>query len=138
MRKILLPFLLTLQTFALADDSQRALVEMPPMMRTHMLANMRDHLAALNEILTHASRERWEQAAEIAEQRLGMSSLDDHAAEHMGRFMPEDMARIGLSMHRAATAFALSAEEGDTEAAWKDLAGVTAACVSCHAAYRVH
>jgi len=36
---------------AYADDDKRQLVEMPAMIQSHILANMRDHLAALNDIL---------------------------------------------------------------------------------------
>lgn len=138
MRKLVLTVMLALQPLAIAADDTRVYVEMPPMMQQHMLANMRDHLAAINEIIAFASRGQWDKAGEVSEQRLGLSSLDDHGAHHMGRVMPKGMAQTGMSMHRAATAFALKAEEGDSEAAWKALADVTSACVACHAGYRIH
>ena len=34
-----------------ADNDARQLVQMPKMMQEHMMSNMRDHLAAINEIL---------------------------------------------------------------------------------------
>lgn len=121
---------------ALAEDS-RELVELPEMMQNHMLANMRDHLAALDEILLSLGEENFDQAAEIAENRLGMSSLDDHGAKHMAQFMPEGMQATGTAMHRAASRFALRAEEGDALAAYKSMQEITAACVACHSAYRI-
>ena len=77
-------------------------------------------------------------AADIAEARLGMSSLDDHGAAHMAGFMPAGMREAGNMMHRAASRFALKAQEGEAMSAYAALAEVTAACVACHAAYRIH
>ena len=41
-------------------------------------------------------------------------------------------------MHKAASRFALKAQEGDALPAYKALQEVTAACIACHAAYRTH
>ncbi len=118
-----------------ADD--RELVAMPSMMQEHMLANMRDHLAAINEILGLLARDEVDDAAEVAEQRLGMSSLDDHGAAHMASMMPDAMQAIGTGMHRAASRFAIKAQEGELQPALEALEEVTSACVACHAGYRV-
>ena len=101
------------------------------------MANMRDHLAAINEILGYLGNEDLESAAETAEYRLGMSSLESHGASHLARFMPEEMRQAGTTMHRAASRFALKAQEGDVFAAYKALSYITSACVACHSAYRV-
>ena len=103
-----------------------------------MKSNMRDHLAAINEILASMSQGEEDQAADIAESRLGMSSLKSHGAHHMGRFMPKGMRKAGTVMHRAASRFALKAQEGELQPAYQALSEVTAACVACHAAYRIH
>lgn len=122
---------------AQAEGDTRQLVEMPPMMQDHMLSNMRDHLAAVNEILIAMGKGEHDAAADIAEQRLGMSSLDDHGAHHMGKVMPQAMGVIGMSMHGAASRFARKAQEGDAVAAYRLLSDVTSACVTCHTQYRV-
>ena len=123
---------------ATSVDDQRLLVKMPKPMQQHMLGNMRDHLVAINEILAYLSKDQLDQAADVAEHRLGMSSLDDHGAEHMGKLMPEGMAQAGTSMHRAASRFALKAQEGDALEAYAALNDITAACIACHAGYRIH
>lgn len=115
----------------------RQLVELPPMMQTHMLGNMRDHLLALNEILAALAVDDGDRAAQVAEQRLGMSSLDDHGGEHMAPFMPAGMREAGGTMHRAASRFARLAQEGDRLRAYDALGEVTAGCVACHAGYRL-
>lgn len=123
--------------FSLADEDSRQLVELPEMMQDHMLSNMRDHLMAINEILINMANGQLDQAAEIAESRLGMSSLESHGASHMARFMPEDMRKAGTSMHRAASRFALKAQEGEILPAYNALSEITSACVTCHAGYRI-
>jgi hypothetical protein len=120
-----------------AGEDEREFVQLPPMMQEHMLSNMRDHLAALNEILSNMAVGDLENAAEIAESRLGMSSLESHGAKHMAQFMPEGMRSAGTSMHRAASRFALRAQEGEVLPAYASLSEVTAACVACHSAYRI-
>ena len=131
--------LLLQPTFA-ADNRQK--VEMPPMMREHMLSNMRDHLLALEEITRHLAGREYDRAAEIAERRLGMSSLESHGAAHMAKVMPREMAAIGTSMHRAASRFAIAARdaelEGGLDAAFSALSEVMRQCVACHAGFRVH
>ena len=122
---------------AVASSDTRESVQLPAMMQAHMLANMRDHLAAINEILVYLGKGELEQAAEAAEYRLGMSSLESHGANHMAKFMPEGMRQAGTAMHMAASRFALKAQEGDVLPAYKALSGITAACVSCHSSYRI-
>jgi soluble cytochrome b562 len=120
-----------------AANDARIAVELPQMMQEHMLTNMRDHLAAINEILDYLGNDDLEKAAETAEYRLGMSSLESHGASHMAPFMPEGMREAGTSMHRAASRFALKAQEGEVLAAYKALSDITAACVACHSGYKV-
>ena len=123
-----------------ADDRQQ--VDLPPMMRDHMLANMRDHLLALQEITAMLAADKYDDAADTAEERLGLSSLDAHGAGHMARFMPPGMAATGNAMHAAASRFAIAARDaavdGGIAPAFAALSEVMRHCVACHAAYRVH
>lgn len=120
-----------------SSEEPRVLVNMPERMQQHMMANMRDHLAAINDILHYMAEEKLDEAAEVAETRLGMSSLQSHGAKHMAQVMPQQMQDIGTSMHKAASRFALVAQEGDLVPAYRALSDVTASCVACHAGYRI-
>jgi len=130
-------FLLSISVSAQAETNTRQLVKFPERMQQHMLANMRQHLESLNEILFLMSNNNLDKAADIAEQRLGMTSLTSHNASHMATFMPKGMQQAGTSMHKAASRFALRAQEGNSSAAYKALGEVTSACVACHAGYRI-
>ena len=120
-----------------AAEDARQLVKFPEMMQHHMLTSMRDHLATLNAIMEDLSNNKLDDAADIAEKRLGMSSLPSHDAKHMAEFMPKGMQEAGTNMHKAASQFALKAQEGDLLAAYKSLSNLTSACVACHSAYRI-
>ena len=134
---LLAVLLASLPAIPAAAADNRVAVELPQMMREHMLANMRDHLAAINEILVYLGSGDLDQAAETAEYRLGMSSLESHGASHMAKFMPQAMREAGTAMHQAASRFARTAQEGDALTAYRALADVTAACVACHSGFRV-
>jgi len=134
MAPILLVFASTISN---AGEDTRQLVELPEMMQQHMMSNMRDHLVAINEILINMANDQLDQAAEVAESRLGMSSLESHGASHMAKFMPESMRQTGTSMHRAASRFALITQEGEVLSAYSALSDVTSACVACHSSYRI-
>ncbi len=119
----------------------RTIVHFPEELRIHTLANMRDHLLALSEIQQALALEQFDQAGEIAEQRLGMSSLGLHGAHEVGQYMPTAMAAIGTRMHQAASRFAVAANDaavaGDVKPALAALSDVTRQCVACHSGFRV-
>ncbi len=102
------------------------------------MTNMRDHLSSLSAIQAALAADDYEQAADIAETRLGFSSLASHNAAHMAPHMPKAMQAIGTKMHSAASQFARSAQERDGKKVMAGLSAITAQCVACHAAYRVH
>ena len=120
-----------------ASADNRLLVKLPAPMQEHMLANMLDHLQTLDQINRALAEGRWNDAADIAERRLGVSSLAAHGAGHMAPYMPQPMQAIGTAMHRAATDFAVHVTEGDLRQSVKQLGEVTRQCVACHAAYRI-
>lgn len=137
MKKILITLLVSTSTLSFAADDTRQFVKLPEMMQQHMMSNMRDHLVVINEILLYLGNNEMDKAAEVAEQRLGMSSLGTHGASHMAGFMPEGMRKAGTAMHKKASHFALKAQEGDLIPAYKSLSQVTSSCVACHSAYRI-
>jgi len=123
-----------------APTDTRTLVRLPEPMRIHALANMRDHLHTLQSINDALARHAFDEAADLAEQRLGMTSLDAHGAAQFAPHMPKGMQDIGSRMHRAASRFAISAQNAgvgnDVRPALGALGEVMQQCVRCHAAYR--
>jgi cytochrome c556 len=119
----------------------RAAVSFPPELREHTMKNMRDHLLALQEIQDALAAGAFDRAADVAERRLGMSSLVAHGAHEVAKYMPKGMQDAGTAMHRSASRFSVAALDAavtdDVKPALGALAEVTANCVACHAAYRL-
>lgn len=142
---------------AAMQEDARQLVDFPPAMRRHNLANMRDHLSALTEILDALAGARYAQAGQIASARLGMGSpsaegckggtaapamsMPGSMEQQMSGFMPEGMRTLGLGMHQAANDFAAAAAKAakthNARPALAALTRVTQQCVACHSTYRV-
>jgi len=135
--------LLAITGAGLGQDS-RELVRLPEPMQEHMLGNMRDHLATLSEIIGDVADGKFDDAAKLSEQRLGMSSLGLHGAAHMAPFMPKTMQEIGTSMHRAASRLAIVLQDTSVAPTFDSMRDVsrpihevTATCAACHAGYRI-
>jgi hypothetical protein len=100
---------------------------------------MLDHISALNEIIGYLAENNLDAAANVAESRMGKSSMGKHRATGgmgPGKFMPVEMRNIGWGMHEAATAFSRTAKQGDLKNAYSTLQKVTGSCVACHYSYR--
>lgn len=130
------------QHMAAPPSDARQWVRFPEALRAHTLSNMRDHLLALGQIQDALSRSQFDEASDIAEQRLGMSSLAQHGAHEVAQFMPKGMQEAGAAMHRSASQFATIAKDasvtGDLKPTLAALAKVNQTCVACHAGYRLH
>lgn len=126
---------------ATAAADTRVPVRFPDDLRRHTLANMRDHLATLQQIELALARGEFDRASEISERRLGLSSLELHGAHDVAQYMPPAMQDIGTGMHKAASRFSIAATNagasGDVRSALEALSAVTAQCVACHAAFRL-
>ena len=156
-------FLLPLSSLVIAEETDsRNLVEMPPKMQQHFLANMRGHFVSLDAIIAALADEDFEKAAAIADNQLGMRKrhqCDDvqHKGHHkgvdhksvskelgkdqehkgFGRMMPPEMKAMGMQLHQAASNFAAVAKNGNQQESLKALQKVSAACVACHQSFRV-
>lgn len=133
-----------MQRGAGVPEDPRELVRLPEPMQEHMLGNMRDHLATLNEIIGDVAEAKFDAAAKLAEQRLGMSSLSLHDAAHMAPFMPKPMQDVGTSMHRAASRLVITLQDASVSPTVdtirdvnRGLHEIMTACTACHASYRI-
>jgi hypothetical protein len=147
------------QTLSVINDDSRQLVNYPPDVKAHALANMRGHLKALADIMDAVATAHYAEAADIADNRLGMNSSaaagcqpkdmkmmqmsnTSHLDHQMQQLMPEEMRVLGQNMHRAANEFAVKARDADknfqniTEANMA-LAKIARQCVACHASFRM-
>lgn len=122
---------------ALSEADSRVMVELPSALKEHTLKNMRGHLVVIDQLLMLLAEDKMDEASDLAEAELGMSSLTKHGASHVAAYYPEGMRQAGSAMHKSASQFSRVAQEGDLLAAYKSLRGITAACNACHAGYRL-
>jgi hypothetical protein len=119
----------------------RHLVKYPEPLRIQTLANMRDHLSTMGQIQDALAGGAFDRASDLAEQRLGMSSLELHGAHEVASYMPKGMQEAGTAMHRTASQFAMGAKDasvtGDLKPVLASLVKLNQTCVACHAAYRL-
>lgn len=116
----------------------RQLVSMPAQARELMRKDMLDHLSAINEIIGYLASNNLDAAADVAEKRMGRSSMGKHRGTGMGpgRFMPLAMRNLGWGMHDAATEFSKIAKKGNLKNSYLAFQNVTGSCVACHYSYR--
>ena len=121
-----------------AGGDPRQLVSMPDETREIIRKEMLDHLSTLNEIISLLASNNLDAAAEVAESRMGKSTMGKHRGTGMGpgRYMPLEMRNIGWGMHEAATEFSEVAKKGDLKASYDALQKITGSCVACHYSYR--
>ena len=124
----------------LIANADRQSAELPGHVSKQLMSNMRDHLQALEEITLLLAESKYIEAADTAEIRLGMSSVEIHYQKFVGKYMPKGMRKIGRQMHKAASDFALSAREAEKDRglnkALSALSQVMNQCVACHELYK--
>lgn len=121
-----------------SDGDIRHFVAMPAQARELMRKEMLNHMSALNEVIGYLASNQLDAAANLAESRMGKSSMGKHRGTGMGpgRFMPLEMRNIGWGMHEAATELSNHAKQGDVKGAYAALQKITSSCVACHYSYR--
>jgi cytochrome c556 len=132
--------LLLLSTGAAAQDA-RQLAKLPAPAEETLRQEMRDNLVTLNEILTLTVAGKVKEAGEVAEKKLGASTMGRHRDKPLdarpGPHMPPAMHDLAQQGHKTASAFAAIAATGDREKTLAALPTLNAACVSCHLAFRI-
>ena len=126
------------QEKGMPNGDPRQLISIPEESRELMRQDMLDHLSALNEIIGYLAANDLDAAADVAETRLGRSSMGKHSGTGMGpgRFMPDEMRSLGWGMHDAASEFSQIAKQGDVKNTYSALQKVTSSCIACHYSYR--
>lgn len=103
-------------------------------MAEHQRANMRDHLAAIQEIVAALSANDFEGVAKSAA-RIGYSEQMGRMCSHMGAGAP-GFTDTALHFHRTADTIGTAAKQRDAGAALKAVSATLQTCVGCHATYR--
>jgi cytochrome c556 len=119
---------------ALDKLDQRRPVPLSPMMAQHQKQNMREHLQAVQEVVTAAAVGNFEQVA-LAAKRMGFSETMGRMCQHMGAGAP-GFAEQALRFHHTADEIAVAASTRDADAVMTALSKTLSECTSCHATFK--
>jgi hypothetical protein len=109
-------------------------VPLLPMMANHQKQNMRDHLLAIQEIVTGLVTEDFP-AIEKAAGRIGFSEQMGQMCTHMGAGAPGFTAQA-LAFHHTADRIAAAAKARDRGRVLTEFAATLRACTACHASWK--
>jgi hypothetical protein len=109
-------------------------VPLLPHMAAHQLTQMRDHLAAIQEVMTAATAQDFA-AVERSAARIGSSEQMSRMCGHMGAGAP-GFTEMALGFHRTADTITVAAKAHNTQAIYRAVAATLQTCVSCHSTYR--
>lgn len=126
------------------NEDARTMVKLPSDIEYKMLANMRDHIGALDDIIQAVQAGDYEKAEDVAESRLGWSSLVRRGDQEVANHWAKPMQKMADQMYRSASNFVIVAQNASVEDSKEGyqkvltaLGEVTSACRGCHETYRV-
>jgi hypothetical protein len=132
----ILTFLILACLPASADDTiqERRPLPLLQMMADHQKQMMRDHLGAVQEIVTALSQDDFD-AVQKAAARLGYSDEVGKVCNRFGAAAPA-FARQALEFHHTADGIAAAARERSRGRVLGELSATLQACRACHAQWQ--
>jgi hypothetical protein len=112
----------------------RSPVPLLPAMASHQKQNMRDHLVAVQEVVSALSIADYA-GVEAAAARIGFSQAMGQMCSHMGAGAP-GFAEQAIEFHHTADRIGVAARERDGAAVTMALSSTLQGCTSCHAVWK--
>jgi hypothetical protein len=112
----------------------RSPIPLLPTMASHQKQNMRDHLAAVQEIVAALAIADFS-SVEAAAARIGFSPTMGQMCTHMGAGAP-GFSEQALEFHHTADRIGAAAREHDPSGVLMTLSATLQACTSCHAVWK--
>jgi len=119
---------------SLAKMDSRTPVPLLPMMANHQKQNMREHLLAVQEIVTALATEDYP-AIEKAAGRIGFSEQMGQMCTHMGAGAA-GFTEQALAFHHTADGITAAAKAHDRGRVLTEFAATLQACTACHATWK--
>ncbi len=121
----------SMEGMAAATDG-RTVLHAPPRLLAHQRRMMRDHLAAVQEVVAAMAAGQYDKGARTAHERLGLSP---EMARMCNRFGPA-FGAMGIAFHRDGDRLGDVLATGDPQQSLAALHKVLGDCVACHARFR--
>ena len=111
----------------------RTQLDVPAEMKLHQLANMREHVQAIQTILGLIADGNFDEASKVAHSKLG---LTPEMQSMCGSFNNEKFEQLGLAFHRSGDALGETLKTKDVTASLRAVDKTMQHCVACHATFR--
>lgn len=111
----------------------RIKLDIPEDMKRHQLANMREHVQAVQTIIGLIAEGNFENASRVAYTKLG---LTPEMQAMCGSFNNEKFEELGLAFHRSGDNLGETLKTGNVSDSLRALSQTMQFCVSCHATFR--
>ena len=112
---------------------KRVSLGLPQFAKNRQLANMREHLKAVNDIVKLIAIGKFDKASNIAKNKLG---LTDAMLKECKKFDREDFKSLGFAFHKSANKLAKVLKTKDTKRSLTALSDTLRYCVSCHSTFK--
>jgi cytochrome c556 len=115
------------------DDERQSLGIKGTMQGIHQLSNMREHLAAVSEIVQLMNSGKYDEASKIASEKLGLT-LEKNTM--CGSFNNKSFEEMGVRFHKSADDLAQTLKTKDQKKSMVALEKVLNGCVMCHSTFK--
>ncbi len=112
---------------------ERISLGLSPAMKQHQLANMRNHVEAVQSIIGLLSEGAFDKASHIAYSKLG---LTEEMKKMCNSFENENFKNLGLAFHKSGDALGDTLKTKDITKSLGALHTTMTYCVQCHATFR--
>lgn len=114
-------------------NDKRMSLKLNSMQKNHQLMNMRDHLEAVQNIVTLLSSEKYDEASKVAYTKLGSTTEMKLMCASFG---DKNFENLGLEFHKSADKMSEIFKSRDKNKSLEALSNTMNFCVQCHAMYR--
>jgi hypothetical protein len=112
---------------------ERISLDLPPVMKSHLLSNMRSHLEAVQSIIGLLSKESFDEASRIAHTKLG---LTEEMNKMCNGFKNKNFGKLGLEFHKSGDDLGNVLQTKDLSKSLSALQKTMDYCVRCHKMFR--
>ena len=112
---------------------KRVSLKLNAMQKNHQKTIMRDHLDAVQNIITLLSSDKYKEASKLAYERLGSTTKMRLMCASFG---DKNFENLGLEFHKSADKMSEIFKTRNKEQSLKALSNTMNYCVQCHATYQ--
>jgi len=116
-----------------ASSDHRVSLKLTPQMKQHQLANMRSHLEAVRDIIGLMASEKFDEASDIAYNKLGLTPEMEKMCSMFGN---DGFKQIGLAFHKSADDLGSVLKTKNATKSLQALRSTMNYCIQCHASFR--